>query len=87
MGADEKHAATYHGGEYTPDTEIMRFLFKIGRVTRNNNVGGQQMDAEFDRWLSEVRAEAWQEGWEDGRESVNNFQGKFDRNPFKEQNK
>ncbi|QEP06158.1 hypothetical protein [Glutamicibacter sp. ZJUTW] len=65
MGADEKHAATYHGAEYTPDTEIMRCLFKIGRVTRNQNVGGQQMDAEFDRWLETVRAEAKAEAYKD----------------------
>ena len=58
MGADEKHAATYHGGEYTPTTGIVRVLFKIGRVTRKSDVGGEQIDAEFNRWLEQVRAEA-----------------------------
>lgn len=32
----------------------------------------------------EAKADAWNEGWEDGKESVHNFQGKFDNNPYKE---
>lgn len=51
--------------EYTPSTNIVRALFKIGRVTRKSGVGGQQMDAEFDRWLEAVRAEAQAKALED----------------------
>lgn len=83
MGANEKHDATYHGGEYTPDTEIMRFLFKIGRLTRNKNVGGEQMDDEFDRWLETVRAEAKAEAWAEGH-AAGEGSVKAKDNPYKE---
>lgn len=65
MGANEKHEATYHGGEYVPSTEIVRLLFKIGRVTRKSDVGTEQMNAEFERWLETVRAEAKAEALRD----------------------
>ena len=42
----------------------------------------------IEAWQQEIvisRAEAWEEGWEDGRESVHNSQGKFDTNPYKEE--
>ena len=50
MGADEKNAATYHGGEYTPSTEEVRKHWE--------NVGFAGTGTEFDRWLEQVRAEA-----------------------------
>ena len=50
MGANEKHDATYHGGEYTPSTEEVRKHWE--------NVGFAGTGTEFDRWLETVRAEA-----------------------------
>lgn len=57
MGADEKHAATYHGREYTPTTEEVRKHWE--------NVGFAGTGTEFDRWLETVRAEAKAEAWDE----------------------
>lgn len=54
MGANEKHAATYHGGKYTPDAEQVRASFANSGMHRERPV----MKAGFDRWLEAVRAEA-----------------------------
>lgn len=73
---------------FTPETAFVRTIFVMNAKTPVSNghpdVLWEERGAQFGRWLDEVRAEVWQEGWEDGRESVHNFQGKFDRNPYKE---
>lgn len=61
MGADEKHDATYHCGEYRPDAEQVRASFANSGMHRERPV----MKAGFDRWLETVRAEAKAEALED----------------------
>ena len=41
--------------DYTPTTE------EVQRAYRNSEYGGP--DTEFDRWLAEVKAQTWEEGW------------------------
>ena len=55
MGADEKHAATYHGGEYTPATENVEHSYVAYRSSKVDLITGHH---EFTRWLETVRAEA-----------------------------
>lgn len=65
MGANEKHDATYHGGQYTPTANDIRevwggFSEYGGLVIRPSGTATFLDDryAEFDRWLETVRAEA-----------------------------
>lgn len=62
MGANEKHAATYHGGEYTPDVDDLRDLWvdsKLDHLPRGVGIPlVPTVQAEFNRWLETVRAEA-----------------------------
>ena len=48
--------------DYTPTTEEVRNIFSW-------NHDGAEVDAKigFDRWLAEVKAEAWQEGYAAGK--------------------
>lgn len=64
MGADEKHAATYHDGQYTPTTESVRQEYRNGRKF-GELYSKTDFSAEFDRWLETVRAEAKAEALED----------------------
>lgn len=54
MGANEKHAATYHGGEYTPSTRAVRETFAHTGQPEST----AYLRAAFERWLAKVRAEA-----------------------------
>lgn len=63
MGADEKHAATYHGTEYTPATENVEHSYVAYRSSKVDLITGHH---EFTRWLETVRAEAKAEAWEEG---------------------
>lgn len=56
MGADEKHAATYHGREYTPSTGQVRNAYGA-HLADCRPVSTDALN-EFDRWLETVRAEA-----------------------------
>lgn len=57
--------------EYTPTTDEVRSLYKSGAwlmTDRAPNRFDQKeyegvLFGEFDRWLNEIRAEAWDEGW------------------------
>ena len=54
--------------DYTPTTEEVRAayegqLIKIGE-NRFEFIDEAQAHSEFDRWLAEVKAQAWQEGWD-----------------------
>ena len=52
--------------EYTPTTEQVREAWRTAR----HDPGVLPDDvafAEFDRWLAQVKADAWHEGYNDGR--------------------
>jgi len=61
MGANDKAEATYHGG-YTPDVEQLRDMWvdsKLDHLPRNVGIPlVPTVQAEFNRWLETVRAEA-----------------------------
>lgn len=44
---------------YTPTTGVVRTDYIRTQFTDVDKAG-----EEFDRWLAEVKAEAWQEGWD-----------------------
>jgi hypothetical protein len=51
--------------EYTPTTGEVEFYFSRGR---GYETGAEQLQrfAEFDRWLAEVKAQAWADGYTAG---------------------
>lgn len=55
MGADEKHAATYHA--WTPVTSFVMGAYEYDR-SQIGGVSAAVSRAEFTRWLETVRAEA-----------------------------
>ena len=59
---------------YTPTTEEVREVYRGCLVQTDTNiysfVDEAQANAEFDRWLAEVKAEAWEEGFQDGHDSA-----------------
>lgn len=61
MGADEKHAATYHGA-YTPNVDELRDAWvdnELDPLPRSQAIElVPKVQAAFDRWLETVRAEA-----------------------------
>ena len=65
MGANEKHAATYHGGEYTPDTKEVEDSYTMDQVQISLRKSTVVAREEFRRWLETVRAEAKAEAWEE----------------------
>lgn len=77
MGADEKHAATYHGGEYTPSVRDLRICYVALRDQENTSLA--EVREEFQRGIDRIRAEAWAEGHAAGEGSV-----KAKDNPYKE---
>ena len=67
MGADEKHAATCHGGEYTPATENVEHSYVAYRSSKVDLITGHH---EFTRWLETVRAEAKAEALEEAADAL-----------------
>lgn len=55
MGANEKHAATYHGGEYTPMQMRVRQAYARTGIDVRTKLA---LAEEFDRWLNQIRAES-----------------------------
>lgn len=52
----------------TPTYDSVRSYYVGGRDEYDPNpVSDEQMYADFDRFISRVRAEAWDEGFQDGR--------------------
>ena len=55
---------------YTPTTEEVREVYRGCLVQTDTNiysfVDEAQADGEFDRWLAEVKAQAWEEGYDAG---------------------
>lgn len=74
MGANEKHAATYHGGEYTPDTTRVRHAYvdhvdysaQLHCLSSDDKYAGEA----FDRWLETVRAEAKAEALNEAADKI-----------------
>lgn len=71
MGADEKHAATYHGGEYTPDTKEVEDSYTMDQVQISLRKSTVVAREEFRRWLETVRAEAKAEALRDAATELN----------------
>ena len=55
--------------DYTPTTEEVRDAF--AEIKEDDFVGWFKAEAGFDRWLAEVKAQAWQEGYKQG--SLDNY--------------
>ena len=72
---------------YTPTTKEVREVYRGCLVQTDTNiysfVDEAQADAEFDRWLAEVKAQAWEEGYETG--SVRSY-GDSPNNPYRQEN-
>lgn len=79
MGASEKHAATYHGREYTPSLGVVRESFALTRKGPLKSNSGATAYAEFDRMIAKVRAEAKAEALRDAAEGIRNMT--LDDNP------
>lgn len=58
MGANEKHDATYHGGAYVPDTDVIREQYVAGAMVTGFAYSRTEARTEFDRWLAQIRTEA-----------------------------
>lgn len=62
MGANGKHDATHHGGEYTPDYTYVKTIFAMNAKTPvsggHPDILWEERNEQFDRWLESVRAEA-----------------------------
>lgn len=57
MGANEKHAAAYHVGEYSPVTRAIRERYMRDRFV-TDGVEPVESRVDFDRWLAGERADA-----------------------------
>lgn len=78
--------------EYTPTTSSIRGIYYreyYEYPKRNINV----LDAEFDRWLAEVKAEAWDEGFNAGEGEAYEHEARLQwsmphtcaKNPYREE--
>lgn len=48
-----------YSAEYAPSDEVVRHVYALGP----NDQISQRREAEFDRFIAKVRADAWDEGW------------------------
>lgn len=64
--------------KYTPSTDIVRAKYRYPLETPRN-------DAEFNRWLDEVKAEAWDEGKEDAMRGLDIHGDTDAENPYRKQ--
>ncbi|MFJ2619707.1 hypothetical protein [Glutamicibacter sp. NPDC087344] len=75
MGANKKHEATY-GGRFTPTTDGIRDIWvdrKLYHLPKSTGIAlVPTVQAEFDRWLEQVRAEAKREALEEAAENLQN---------------
>lgn len=55
MGANEKHEASYHCGEYVPDEKQLRNAYLNVFIGERNETS----NAEFNRAIAKIKAEAW----------------------------
>lgn len=76
--------------EYTPTTDEMRsMILEFGEliaVSRHEPEYRDRLITEFDRWLAEVKAEAWDEGFTEGLGDGCSCDGclKWVSNPYRE---
>ncbi len=66
--------------DYTPTTEVVEANYEYSNwLQRAGN--REQYEAEFNRWLTKVKAEAWEEGW---KTSVDFYENPYDpyKNPY-----
>lgn len=73
--------------DYMPTTDDVRDAYQ-GRLVKTGPssyelVDEKQADAEFDRWLAELKADAWEEGYAQGSED--SYDSRLDAdNPYRE---
>lgn len=59
--------------DYTPTTDEMRDVYTWDRCVkhgRDDSLDTRTFRADFDRWLASVKADAWDEGFDVGRDDV-----------------
>lgn len=86
MGANEKHAATYHGGGYVPPVRALRTSYVALRDKETTSLG--EAREEFQRGIDRIRAEAKAEAWDECVRSLVYEDGtpveiKSNTNPYK----
>ena len=62
MGAHHNGKESAMGKPYTPTTDEVRRDFVMLNETQHPTVTSADLGAEFDRWLNEVKAQAWDRG-------------------------
>lgn len=72
--------------EYTPTTEEVRAGYVVSATLNHTRQIGQVIN-EFDRWLNEIRAEAWDSAWREIRAiprwwNTDDQYGEFDLQPL-----
>ena len=73
---------------YTPTTEEVRDEYSFHcegwceRCGKSDDVAYLFHEAEFDRWLAEIRAQVWEEGWHTGNKDSDGLQPTV--NPYRE---
>lgn len=72
MGANEKHAATYHSGEYTPPVRALRTSYVALRDKDTTSL--EEAREEFQRGIDSIRAEAKQEALLEASKALDNDQ-------------
>lgn len=61
---------------YTPDTyDVREGWLNSEYEERGDNYSDEDLRAEFDRWLEQIRAEAWREGARDMMEAIGDEMG------------
>lgn len=83
--------------EYIPTTEEVRDVYQSRLIQTGTNIFAlideEQADAEFDRWLAGVKAEAWEEGFDAGERDVHEHElthwddSDCIQNPYRGENK
>jgi hypothetical protein len=67
--------------DYTPSTEEVRNQYSGFSTSNSNHTGQVYINlAKFDRWLAEVKAEAWDRGYEAG---LTDFASSMTTNPYR----
>lgn len=70
MGANEKHAATYHGVQHNPDLSLVRIVYAGASPVPSYD---ERAEA-FDRMIARVRAEAKAEALLEASKALDNDQ-------------